>query len=432
MPGCEISPPAYPLSRDAFKRALMTGHGRALIHAENFDVTDYRDEILDTATDCNFYDTQVDGHREWWLAGLCKCSGLIDTVINLSPDEFHENREQRACLLKEFCLDGHEAALPKLYDMCRRPADSNNVEAISELIEVEGEKGLIFAARQLGNALMADSDFWISDWDLWRFDDLHGPGRAKEILTDAASSDPVIRHFLQKMTAYEDDDYKKSDSISESHAAECVESVIQTILSATKREGWLLRWGRNASSEDRAEVAKLLKSESRATVLVDVLCCLQRNGLPSYDPTLLDLVFHEDDDVRFHAAQVFSHHLESEVRSAGLELLKRGDLEIATELLRRNATEEDSGLILSTLTGNPHDEDNHGTISNLVAMLEDGCSIRGSAIPLYVYEFSSCMHCRGRAIEFLIKWEICPQWLLDEAAFDASEHIRKLVDKSEA
>lgn len=423
----EISQPAYPLSREAFKRALTTGHGRALVHARNFDATEFRKDILETATDCNFYDTQIDGFREWWLAGLCECAGLVNTIIGLSPDGWYKNRAQRACLLKEFCLRGYERALPALYDMCRRWPDSNDVDAISELIEVEGERGLIFVARRLGDALLADSDFWVGDWEMSRFDNLYGSGRAKEILTDAAATDPAVRHFLHEWAAHEDESHIRPAPVFDGTVTKSVESVVRIILSATEREGWLRWWGSNASPEERAEVAKLLKNESRIIVLHNALWCLQGKGLPCFDEALLELVFHEDDEIRFYAALMFSRHVESQVRLAGLALLKRGDLEVATELLRLNATLEDSELILSAVAENPLDEIDHGVISNLVQMLEDNEALRGSLIPLYIYEFSPCLHCRRRAVEILIKWDACPRWLLEEAAFDAENDIRKLI-----
>ncbi len=104
-------PPVYPLTREVFNRALTTGHGRVLIHAESFDLQDHRDDILDAVTTCRVYDPQVDGHREWWLARLCEAAGLVDTVIQLPPAGDARDLDQRCGLLKEFVLNGHAAAL---------------------------------------------------------------------------------------------------------------------------------------------------------------------------------------------------------------------------------------------------------------------------------------------------------------------------------
>lgn len=419
-----IHPPAYPLSREAFKRALTTGHGRALLHANHFGATEYREEILEAATTCLVYDSQIDGSREWWLAQLCKAAGLVETIIHLSPDDSERNRELRACLLKEFCLGGYPSALPQLYAMCRQYENSNGM---SELIEVEGEKGLIFAARCLGEALLEDPDFWVGDWELWRYDDLHGKGSGKAVLSQAAIEDPVIRHYLQEVAAYEAEHGKK-EMAKESETLETVEEVVSLIRSSEKREGHLRRWGRNATPEDRAEVAKLLKTETRTFPLINALWCLVGTGLPEFDETMLGLVFHEDEVVRFRAAQMFSQHSEPPVRKAGLALLNSKDLALGLTLLRLSALNGDSEQIICALEIAPCVADDcHDVVSNLVQLLESNDAIQEPLIPLFVYEHSPCMLCRERAVEVLLKWGKCPEWVMVEAVLDASENIRVLA-----
>ena len=163
-------------------------------------------------------------------------------------------------------------------------------------------------------------------------------------------------------------------------------------------------------------------------VLVNALWCLSRTGLPEFDEAQLWLVFHEDEDVRFLAALVFAHHREPQVRLAGLALLKRGDLLIGTRLLELSATDEDSDAILSSLADKLPTDDPHGVFSNLIELLEANETIREPLIPLHVYEFSPCMLCRERAVEILVKWGKCPQWVIKEAMKDASADIRKLVE----
>ena len=427
MPNPEIHPPVYPLSRAAFKHALITGHGRALIHAENFDIADYRDDILEAATTCLVYDTQMNGYREWWLARLCKAAGLIDLIIGLSPDDSYDHRAQRGGLLKEFYLMGYPEALPALYDMCLRPENSDHVEVCSDLIEADGENGLIFAARRLGEARLHDPDFHIGDWRLRHFDNIHGDGSANVVLSKAAQDDPLVRHYLREVAAYQQEQALAKQTTSP-ETLETVESVLQTIQSATKREGRLRRWGNQAAPADRAEVAKLLKTESSPIVLINALWCLQGKGLPAYDETLLGLVFHEDEKVRFHAALVFSHHVEPQVRLAGLALLNHGDLGLGTELLQLNALHEDSVTIVAALARNHivDDDESHEFLSNLIQMLEENEAIMEPLILLYIYEFTPCMHCRERAIEILIAWGACPRWVIEESAKDASADIRTL------
>jgi hypothetical protein len=420
----EIHPPAYPLSRDAFSRALITGHGRALIHAENFGTESDREEILKAATTCLVYDSQIDGYREWWLARLCNAAGLIGTMIDLPPVGSDEDRGQRAAVLKRFFEAGHETALSKLYEMCCFDEEGHEIAGCQELIDVDGERGLIFIAQRLGARLLQDPDYWVTDWELTFFDDLYGTGCGKAILSEAAAGDARVRIYLEKVLEAGEKPYAASGQ----EQIEPVERILEWIKSSPKREMRLRRWGRRATTEDRAEIVKLFGTESSPIVLTNALICFIGVGFPSFDEALLRLVFHEDDGVRFYACRAFAHHDEPQVRSAALALLHHGDLANGTEMLQLSGRSEDSAAILSTLARNHPGEENHEVLSNLIQLLEKNDAIREPRIPLYVYEFSPCMRCRERAVEALIQWGACPQWLLDEAAQDASVGIRLMVE----
>lgn len=421
----EIYPPAYPLSRDAFKSALIRGHGRALIHAENFGVANFESEVLEAATNCLVYDTQIDGYREWWLARLCESAGLIDAIVNLQPGGSAQDRSQRAALLMEFTGMGYQTALPKLYDMCCFDHPDHEIYGCSELIRIDGERGLIFVAKRLGGRLIQDADYWVSDWELTSFDELHGEGRGKAVLAEAALSDGDIRAYLEGVESCSLS--AGTGKIGRPETIEPVEDIVELIKTSQKLEPRLRGWGRRAPHGHLAKVAELLTTERLPVTLINALVCLGRNGLPSFDADLLWLVFHEDDDVRFHATRLFAHHDEPQVRSAGLALIRSGDLLGGTAMLQLSARNEDVEPILSALDGENLGEEGHGILSNLIQLVERNEAIREPLIPLYVYEYSPCMHCRERAIEILIKWEACPQWLLDEASRDASADIRSLV-----
>lgn len=78
----EITEPAYPLTKAAFTRALMTGHGRALIHAERCGTDEVREEILNAALFPNVYDAQCNGLGEAWLVRLCVAAGLVESFLS--------------------------------------------------------------------------------------------------------------------------------------------------------------------------------------------------------------------------------------------------------------------------------------------------------------------------------------------------------------
>lgn len=421
----EIRPPVYPLSIEAFSRALTTGHGRALIHAERFGLAGFHEQIMNAASHNLVYDSQCEGFREWWLAEFCEIANLVDRIIQQPPGDSAANRELRVRLLKEFHLRGHSDALPRLHEMCRYSSEFNDVLGVGEIVELEGAQGLIFVARELGETLMREENFWLSDSSLSCFDESHAPGAAEKLLKEAAETDTAIRHFLQHIEAYRNE-CRKSSGQAAKQLNNSTASVLQTILTSTKRIGWLRRWAANATDEDLCEIATLLGHETKVPVLINALWCISGRGLPSFDETLPGLLFHDDESVRFFATQTLSHHASPKIRKLGLTLLARGDLLLATKLLRLNANSEDCRRILSTLSGRQADGDFHSVLHNLLELLKDNGMVVDPLIPLHVYEYSPCMNCREQAFELLLKRGQCPSWVIEETAKDGSEEVRKL------
>jgi hypothetical protein len=399
-----------------------------LIHAEHFDLHDHRDDILDAATVCRVYDTQVDGHREWWLARLCETAGLVDTVIQRPPVGDHRDLDQRCALLKEFVINGHAAALPALYAMCCRDHSTNNVRACEELIEADGEKGLLHAARILGQTLVDDPAFWINGYELDCFDDLHQPGSMRAILIESAVHVPVIAHLLKAMNAREEEDRMRSPSAG--YVPEPVETIQASIAASTKRQPHLIRWGKLTSLENRRLIARMLYTQLPPRALENALRCLWRTGLPDFDPTLLELVNHPDAEVARLASQVFSNHSEPEVRQAGLAALAQQRLDLGITLLRLSARGEDEAAILSAIMADNSD-DPHNALHSLVNLITEHPSLRAPWLALHAYEHSHCMHCRCSAFKTLVKWQACPEWVRHEAASDADPEIRKQAQSGE-
>lgn len=424
----EFHPPEYPISRIAFARALRTGHGRALIHAERFGVAEFRDEILHAATTFLVYDTHMNGQLEGWLARLCEFAGLVDIIIGLQPDESPRNRDLRAGLLKEFHLAGHPEALLELRAMCIRPPGSSNFEAISDLIEADGVNGFVFAARKLGEELIADPEFMVFDYELWKFDDMHSKGMGRALMDRLAPDDAAIRHYLQKLAAYEkrSNEPVKPSSIK---TQQSVDSVIQTILTSTELVRNLRRWGNKTSPDNRARVAGLLKTETEPMVLANTLWCLCDQRVDDFDPAFLEFVFHENADVRYYAGRLFANHDEPLVRQAGLALLEHGDAAIGLKLLQKSVRDEDTEAIAAALARHDFDEDPHELLMDVNKLLESHDSIQDTRLAIFVYEFMPCMYCRSHAVELLMNWENCPAWVIEEAAKDGSEDIRKLVER---
>ncbi|MEY2933758.1 MAG: hypothetical protein RL033_4507 [Pseudomonadota bacterium] len=371
-----------PLSRAEFRHALGTGLGRAQLHVERFGAQSVRDEILEAATTSKVYDPQVDGLRSAWLAELCVQSDLVQVVTERRATGSDWDRALRCELLKQFALRGHESARVALCAACKRwKNDFTRDYACRELVDLDGAKGLVFAARRLGR------------------------------LRIPAGVAPTASQRVQGP-----------------RQREAVQDVVGAISFAKTSLHWLRRWGRDASEEELEAVFALATPSAAAIVLENVFRCLSEAKRPPIEPWVFELLEHRDVNVRRCCAGALSHHVQPRVRAAGLAALQV-DLPLALTLLRENAIQEDIEAMVGALRPVADRDAEHEVVCGLNELLRDNGRVRAPALASYVYERSPCMECRQKAVEVLEAQGLTPPWLRVECSRDASERVRKIFAK---
>ena len=434
-----IDAPQYPLSREQFRRALATGHGRAKIHVARFGAEEFREEILEAATVNLVSDPQVNGARGDWLAELCIAADLGETVVAQAIPDDHNDREQRIALLLEFARRGIAGARPALYACLGRMPHSSDVYASREIIELDGENGLLFVVRAMGRMLADDADFSVWGYELSVFDEQHGEGAGRARLERAAATDADVRLYLEHVERYEaalaqERGASSGEGAPPVHPARgrmSVEEALQRILASQpgKPEGALGYWGRRAEPAELAQVLELLLSHSDPRVLESALRALGGPDRPPLHARIFELARHADEDVRFWAGRVLSKHSRADIRELGLEVLARGDARVGIEILRSSAQAGDcaslQGALVSLRDADPGRLHTAGFTA--LEMLEEQPGLPGAEIALEIYEQSPCAHCRGRAFEHLLQLQACPPWVIDECANDGFEWIREVA-----
>jgi hypothetical protein len=419
--------PEYPLSREEFLRALSTGHGRARIHVERFGAADFRDEILAAASVCKVYDPECEGTRGDWLAELCLAAGVEREVVELPVPGDHWERNHRAALLKELALRGVAGAREALY-ACFGPVEhSGDFHASEEIIELDGEAGLLFFARSVGAELAQSPASTISGYELSVLDERHGEGAGRRLLDSAARSDARIRAYLDAVDREELEAGQRSSRPERQRPS--IGQVLEAIRRASERQGtiWAPALGRTASREELQQVIHLLLELDAPRPIHHALWHLGMATMLPLHPRIFELTRHEDEQVRYWAARVLSKHSLPGVRSCGLEALARGDLVVALEILTRSAQVDDVEALVAALRpiDDPHKE--HAVGSGILDLFEHSPEVRDPRLALHVYERTPCMNCRENAVEFLVCRREAPAWLLEECARDASAEIRALA-----
>lgn len=419
----EITEPVYPLGKSEFTRALMTGHGRALIHAEGCGTEDLREEILDAALFPKVYDAQCNGHGEAWLARLSGLAGLVDRVIS----ETGGSAELRCAMLNQYALSGHPAARSALREMCRYDEESNDLPASFEIVDLEGEEGYLFVVERSGEALLKHPEYFVSDIFELVLDRQQGEGRAMAILDRESPGNPHIAAYREAVLEYRAKQTPKPDL-----TLPTVDEVIRQILASTKRIPRIQVFGEKATPEERRKVAALDFTKMEPVPLANFLDYFERPGFPEFREEYLPLLQHPEERVRWRSHSALSHHTEPQVRQAAYEALSRGEVKFFVALLRRSGLPEDVEQLLGAINAPEilaDADEAHHVIGYLLDLVKENEEMNDLRLPVWIYENSPCRICRYEAVKIMAERSILPRWIAEECLSDASERIREIAAK---
>lgn len=446
----EISPPVYPLDREAFDRALTTGHGRTLVHAKKFGVEPFKDLILDAAIHCRYRESRfavfpppacsVSNFIEiqgWSLAKLCMMAGVADEVLNTPFDdkgsESYWNAYQRERIEEELVAAGHMPPPPEWDEI-----HSGWTQRWKKRLTSDGKAGMLAVAEAFGRELLDshNSDIWSASDAVKYYDRMHGEGAAMRLLAPETARNRAILRFVRvhrrnQLYTIRIDKAEEEEMKDYQPAPPATFDDVMGYIHGKKLERFtVVKFCERATHEEMLGIQRVLYESKKPRVLWRALNCIHDTGLPEFDPSLLALLTHDDEEVKNATRQIFRHHGQPEVKDAALSALARGDKETAFVLLHRSARNGDSRLLLELLRelcqgencGDPHD--------NFVApirIFSDNPDLTEPLMPMFVYEHSMCRVCRSNAFRLMMERGVCPEWVMDEARWDAIPGIREMA-----
>ncbi|EGH13379.1 MULTISPECIES: hypothetical protein [Pseudomonas syringae group] len=201
-----VEQPVLPLSKAAFAAALRKGHGRAIQHIESHGANGFEGIIIEASVFCSSYDPQLEAPRAPWLFSIvdrvklnAKVVQSIRAMESMPPPESCRDSDSRSAILKELAASGSEDARRLLYASLAIFPNTATVISADEIITLDGVDGLMYVARQMGQWLHADPDFWVDDSIITTFDGCTGSKGGLAALEREATVDCDIANYLAGM-----------------------------------------------------------------------------------------------------------------------------------------------------------------------------------------------------------------------------------------
>jgi hypothetical protein len=352
---------------------------------------------------------------------------VVDRLIHIGPKERYWDLDQRCWLATAFAKRGHPPARAALYQAFGKAKESQDLVGAEQIIHVDGADGLIFLAQRITERYLEDD--WTHDEPMTWFDELHGKGKAEQILDLAAQNDERIAAYLASVRAFRSD----ATELFKSPRKPLAEILEQIQVDTNTRFRFLYRrWGKKASEEELAIIFERILCETDEVRLCHLLAIFMHRPMARFDPRLLAFVEHPSEDVQWWAIQALANYSNDEVRSLAIQRARAGRTGMREiELFRLNYLPGDWEAIISPNSELPNDNiDLHAFLQSLFDVLEKRDLLESAHPLMLMYEYSPCSMCRERALEELLRLRAAPDWVLVECRQDCSGDIRKLVEQT--
>lgn len=432
-----------------FRRAFQRGLGRGLSELRNqSDDSSARAIVLDGLIHARTFDPQVEGTRRDYLLQAWKLLGpqveltelLASELATLQEvDERHWDVTQMIDLLVGLAHRGEMRAAEVLRATYEKHSGKNGTlwELLGDgLIELEGIAGLIRVLRDQARLLLDDPEGWDREF-VNRARYVLGDEIVEAALPGILEAEPLVAGYIQAAQALKAERKAARSELQsvKKPRPDAYEEVWQYIRRAISmpyppRAFPALRLQRFTPVQIRRLAHDLTQTEDVVTLRL-LLFVLEKFELSDSLSRLLKLSRHSDSLIAGRAIGALGRLTHPSVRSLALTLMQ-GMPDGRSDAVRLLVTNLETGDDLTLRQGlesliSEQDEDwlhNYGR--ELMGLVRESPSPALLSLLAEAFPHQPCTNCRARALEVLIHHEAVPDWLVAEAALDASAKIRQM------
>jgi hypothetical protein len=427
----DYAPPTWP-SLDQQRDALQKGLGRALQWAftERLD----NEPLLEACLRDQRFDASVEDSRGDWLWSMVqavRAAGRFRVpILHALYDLSDERSAKQLCeLARCYAKLGDESFRTRLYAIVeQKPFPDSLWLGEEELIALDGEQALLFAASARGRSLPERQWEWddtrLIDLAVERFGEEHVGGLLE------ASSDQAVMRFVERWRVDKrKPEQQQSTSARERMAAIPVEEVVRAAEGAAMCFS-LRGWGLHVDGTDLQSVLQHLWAAREPRTTANLLRIFSARALPQFDTRLIELCRCDDGEVRQRAFRALEQNAHPLVREFALKELQKGVRDgHVVALFVKNYRQGDECQILEAIEL-PEDECKlHWLLMDVIKVLEKNPEADCARLGVIGYALTPCENCRFYAARLLLNVEAAPEWLREECRFDSGKDSRQLVEK---
>lgn len=423
-----------------FEKAFRLGLGRAYIHVKEHGDEGLQDIILHHCLNNPCYDPQCEDSRTSWLMSVVDNSHdpkfyYKHIISSLSSESDCWNLSQLFKLCLILAQRGNKEAEAAIFSRHEKQDFDEDWQGNDEIVDLKGLDGLAYVAGIMGQKI-TDGDGY--DWDggaYFHACDTLGEDKVYNYLKGLSENEPLIKLYLQKILDHQKFiDEPTAKSVSETMEERVrrefpLKRVLEEIEKGKFHPGALARFGKYATDDEIDIIYKKLLGEEREKQLISYLLIFRRREIPSYNQKIKNLIFSDNERLRFAAINALSGIKSDDIRHLAISLHDNAETDRFAEalsLLTLNYRTGDYKYIDRVLVETEDDDLVHGIGLRVIDIFEGGHFEELKEAMLWVYENTPCAYCRSEVVRNLSEENMLSDYIKEEGRYDCCEDTKKL------
>ncbi|HUO10203.1 MAG TPA: hypothetical protein VM008_17990 [Phycisphaerae bacterium] len=415
------------MTSEEFRKAINQGLGRAVLHIRSHSWEPYAEAIENVCLHNTAYDPQCEGSRADYVYEIVRLTGeperfakiVAEGLLNAREYSEVEHLFDMAALFAKEGYGGAREAMLKKFGWDEERKDFLGGE---QIVNVDGEKGLLLVAEQIGMWMEGHPEYWVDDSLLKG----EAEGWRERVLAEGAMASVNVRRYREAMEKYKTEAGRRRrlPEYRNWSYAELRERIVAGTEDVPR--GWLYRWGEHASEEAVREAAADLLKEEDEKRLVAYLRIFDRRRYPLDHERLIQLAKGVNEEAAIASCRALRHVKDESVRALAIDMMDAGrGVGDAVEMLVLNYVGGDEQRIEKLLAAQCNDEDFHWCGHAALHLFEANVEAEAVGTMMLIYERGRCSNCRTGAVRVLMGRGVIPEWMVEECLFDSSEEVRE-------
>ena len=413
-----------------FFDSLKRGTGEAYLIAKENPTIDFSTYVIKGALRNYAYDGQSEPSRAQYILDLYSLSDRKDKIRKAILIGLETEQEDTWSLThlfdlaKLFAQQGDQEMRNAIYErFCNNPIEGSDWVGYSEILELDGLKGLIYIAEKFAKYIEQNPEDWQDDWILKSFQEENPDLKVNEILENLAKENKYVHIYLENI--------KRTKASQEKHKPKPIKykDIVDEVLNSKPFISF--RRKRNLTEKEINQIAKQLIDETDKSNIERLLGIFDLYKFPYDSQIILNFAKQKPTNknrIVEYAINSLKHLKSKDIRTFAMAKIQSSKNPIEyLEILASNYKSGDHKLLshIATQTNNEH------KIERLAGIYSDiyrANKTKDCKEPLEIlYNKMNCEIHRNGIVEILIENEVLSDKIRAEIRFDSDMETRKLL-----